>query len=72
MSTSNYYRAPGMPQDESLDHIVTATALDGHVRAIGIRATATVAKALEIHNTCRLPLLLLEDLLQVLYWLPTI
>ena len=51
MSTSNYYRAPGMPQDESLDHSVTATALDGHVRAIGIRATATVAKALEIHNT---------------------
>lgn len=51
MNDANYYRAPGMPEDVREDHIVRATALKGHVRALAIRSTKAVGKAFEIHGT---------------------
>ena len=52
MSTSdNTYFAPGVPTDPKEDHIVRAMALKGHVKAVAINSTATVAEALRIHNT---------------------
>lgn len=45
------YYASGMPLDETLDHLVRAVALHGHVKAVAIRSTAAVEKARELHNT---------------------
>ena len=47
----NPYYAPGMPEDDTLDHIVRATALDGHVKALAIRTTGAVREAARIHGT---------------------
>jgi len=47
----NPYFAPGIPEDDRLDHIVRATALEGHVKALAIRTTETVRKAASVHNT---------------------
>ena len=46
-----YYYAPGMPLDDTEDHLVKAVALKGHVKAIGIRTTALVKEAMKLHNT---------------------
>jgi len=45
-----FYFAPGSPRDDS-DYMVTATALDGKVRALAIRSTHLVKEALRIHKT---------------------
>lgn len=46
----DFYLAPGSPADDS-DYIVTATALDGKVRALAMRSTKLVQEALRIHKT---------------------
>ena len=45
------YRTEGIPDDVREDHIVRAVALGGHVKAVAIRSTATVAEAMLIHET---------------------
>ncbi len=47
----DFYRAPGSPGDSSSDYLVTATAMDGKVRALAIRTTQTCNRALRIHGT---------------------
>ncbi|MBP5491922.1 MAG: Hsp33 family molecular chaperone HslO [Clostridiales bacterium] len=47
---SDFYVAPGSPVDGS-DYLVTATALDGKVRALAVRSTNLVKEALRIHKT---------------------
>jgi len=47
----DFYRAPGRPSDANADYIVHATALKGQVRAVGIRSTNLVRKAMQIHDT---------------------
>jgi len=52
METSdNTYFAPGVPSDPREDHIIRAMALKGHVKAVAINSTKTVAEALRIHKT---------------------
>ena len=46
----DFYLAPGSPKDQS-DYMVTATALDGKVRALAIRSTNLVKEALRVHGT---------------------
>lgn len=45
------YFAPGMPENEKDDHIVSAVALKGHVKAVAIRTTAMVEEMRKIHDT---------------------
>ena len=45
------YYASGMPTDDTLDHLVRAVALKGHVKAVAIRSTALCEKARTLHNT---------------------
>lgn len=45
------YFAPGMPVDDTEDHIVKAIALKGHVKATAIRSTKAIQKMMETHNT---------------------
>ncbi|MBO4928572.1 MAG: Hsp33 family molecular chaperone HslO [Clostridiales bacterium] len=47
---NDFYLAPGSPTDDS-DYMVTATALEGKVRALAIRSTKLVSEALRIHKT---------------------
>ncbi len=47
---SDFYLAPGSPADDS-DYMVTATALNGKVRALAVRSTKLVSEALRIHKT---------------------
>ncbi|MCQ2532216.1 MAG: Hsp33 family molecular chaperone HslO [Saccharofermentans sp.] len=47
----NVYYAPGMPLDDTEDHIVKAIALKGHVKATAIRSTKAIQKMMETHNT---------------------
>lgn len=51
MDNDNTYYAPGVPMDPKEDHIIRAIALKGHVKAVAINSTKTVAEALRIHNT---------------------
>lgn len=50
MANDAYY-VPGMPEDVNSDHIVKAEGLEGKVRALAIRTTATCEKARQIHDT---------------------
>ncbi len=47
----DFYHAPGAPEDLDADYKVTATALDGKVRALAVRTTRLCGKAMEIHGT---------------------
>ena len=49
--TDRFYQAPGRPSEKGADYIVHATAMEGKVRAIGIRTTAIAERAREIHDT---------------------
>ena len=53
MSTTknNFYHAPGAPDDLTADYLVTATAMDGKVRALAVRTTQLCDKAMRIHGT---------------------
>ena len=50
-TTDNIYYAAGVPADQKEDHIIRAVALKGHVKAVAINSTKTVAEALRIHGT---------------------
>ena len=50
-TTANIYYAAGVPADQKEDHIIRAVALKGHVKAVAINSTKTVAEALRIHGT---------------------
>jgi len=48
---SDFYHAPGAPEDANADYLVTATALGGRVRALSVRTTQLCNKAMQIHGT---------------------
>lgn len=47
----SFYRAPGSPDLPDRDYMVTATALDGKVRALAVCTTRLCREALRIHQT---------------------
>lgn len=48
---NDFYRAPGSPEDPTADYMVTATALNGKVRAISVTTKEICNRAMRIHGT---------------------